>query len=134
MSSRHLMAGEFVGRDGMIHDHSRPLSCPACAAPAPASLFPDLYRQVAPKAMPETASREAREWARRSAGPLCQKIHAWLLGHGPATDEDMQREMGLPANTQRPRRRELEKAGRVRSVSWVRNERNRRATLWEALP
>ena len=98
-------------------------------------LFPDLYRVTAPKAMPETASREAR----RSIGPahlndMHRAILAALEEHGPMTDEQLQAELGMPANTERPRRIELQQMAKVRPAGEGRTLSGRRATTWAVVP
>lgn len=64
----------------------------------------------APHSGGATSSAAARE-IRSEAKTQRQCVLAYLIakGHEGATDEEMQRDLGMGGNTQRPRRRELEK-------------------------
>jgi len=51
-----------------------------------------------------------------------------------ATDEEMQRCLEMPANTQRPRRRELQQQGLIRDSGRTRaTESGRQAVVWVAI-
>lgn len=100
-----------------------------------APLFGDLFRVTAPKAMPETASREAR----RSIGPahlndMHRAILAALEEHGPMTDEQLQAELQMNPSTERPRRIELLDMARIRPAGEGRTLSGRRATTWAVVP
>jgi hypothetical protein len=58
-----------------------------------------------------------------------------LRGSDGATDEEMQRDIPMAANTQRPRRRELELWGEVVDSGRVRMTTSRRlAVVWALKP
>lgn len=60
---------------------------------------------------------------------------AWLTENGPATDEQAQEALSMPASTQRPRRVELCRAGLVRDSGRTALTRSgRRAVRWEVVP
>jgi len=63
-------------------------------------------------------------------GALHRELIAWLTGR-PSTDEEMQDGCDMPANTQRPRRRELQLAGYVEDSGRTRLTRSGRyAVVW----
>ena len=61
-------------------------------------------------------------------------VYAWLVANGPATDKRMQEELGLDGNTQRPRRVELFRDGRIREMGKVKLPSGRSAMTWGAVP
>ncbi len=65
-------------------------------------------------------------------GPLHKKILAYLGQHPQgATDEEMQADLQIGANTQRPRRRELQLMGRIKGSGWSKLGRSgRSAVAW----
>lgn len=76
-----------------------------------------------------TLSRESRD-TQRSA------IYAWLLerGNDGATDADIQAALNLSGDTERPRRLELQAAGKVEdSGRRVKTQYGRQATVWVAV-
>lgn len=78
-------------------------------------------------------SYEAALQVKEDAGTLRTKVLKFLELHGPATDEEMQRRIPMPPNTQRPRRRELVLKGLV--VDSNRRRRTRsgcNAIVWRA--
>lgn len=62
-------------------------------------------------------------------GPLHRLILRRLQDCGNMTDEEMQVEMGMSANTQRPRRRELQVAGLIVDTGKTRKTRSGRAAV-----
>lgn len=60
-------------------------------------------------------SREARDHNRPNAATERERVLSLLRDRGDhgATDQEMQTELQMSGNTQRPRRKELEKAGKV---------------------
>jgi hypothetical protein len=80
-------------------------------------------------------SKQAAEEAKPSAATLRGQVREFLRKHGPATDETIQRELGMNPNTQRPRRIELVTANFVRdSGGREKTSSGRDAVLWECVP
>jgi hypothetical protein len=76
-------------------------------------------------------SRAAAVAIQPNAGTLRAKVLEWLREHGPATDEEMQNGIPMPASTQRPRRVELVTAGLVVDSGTTRTTTSgRSAVLW----
>lgn len=61
-------------------------------------------------------------------------VLACIEAHGPVTDERIAELTGLAANTARPRRLELERAGRIEAVGASRTRSGRRAVAWAVVP
>jgi hypothetical protein len=77
-------------------------------------------------------SRAAATRIKKRIGPLHAEILLFLTNnpHG-ATDEEMQAQIPMPANTQRPRRVELTQDGRVVDSGRAKLTRSRReAVIW----
>jgi hypothetical protein len=73
---------------------------------------------------------QAAEQIKRAIGPLHKKILAHLNVQ-PSTDEEMQHYLDLSANTQRPRRRELQLMERIEDSGETRLTRSgRQAVVW----
>jgi hypothetical protein len=70
------------------------------------------YNGEPPHQTHSDTSREAAARIKYRLGKLHYAILKYLYLYN-ATDEEMQNELGMPANTQRPRRRELELMGYV---------------------
>lgn len=70
------------------------------------------YRGHAPYVMGSDTSVEAAKSQDKSAAPDRAKVLAFLT-FMPATDEEIQRSLKMDGNTERPRRRELELAGKI---------------------
>jgi len=68
-------------------------------------------------------------------GDLHREIMAWLRDHPQgSTDEEMQDGLDMPANTQRPRRRELQLAGYIEDSGRTRLTRSgRNAVVWRLI-
>ena len=95
------------------------------------SLFSDLHRASAPRLATVETRREAHEAIKPAKGDLHTRIVNLLRSVGPLTDEEMQDRLGMNPNTQRPRRRELEQAGRIRKTGGRRPTRSgMAAALW----
>lgn len=91
------------------------------------------YRGDPPAQSHSVTSIAAAQSIRKSIGPLHQRILSFLaeLPNMGATDEEMQFELDMPANTQRPRRRELELMGRITDSGKTRLTRSgREAVIW----
>lgn len=92
----------------------------------------------APPAQSHSAtSQAAGDSVRESAGTLRSRVLELLrtVGHNGATDEEIQRVLGMNPSTQRPRRIELVKAGRVVDSGRVRlTTSGRHATVWVWVP
>lgn len=66
------------------------------------------------------------------AAVLKMKVYSFLKAHGPATDEEMQSNIPMAANTQRPRRRDLQLNGLVVPTGEFRRTRaGRKAMVWK---
>jgi hypothetical protein len=88
----------------------------------------------APAVRHSETSKAAAEDIQQCAGTLRAKVLGYLKASGPASDEAMQRALHMGANTQRPRRRELELAGLVRdSGKRTKTSSGRSAVLWIAV-
>jgi len=82
----------------------------------------------------ETSEAAARE-IEPDTGKLRGAVLGFLRGRGAAgaTDEEVQAGLGMGGSTERPRRRELEKAGLVIASGAVRKTGSgRTATVWVA--
>lgn len=92
----------------------------------PSEPDPPAQRHSATSVAAASAAKEFAPLLRNKLLALLQRVGAYGL-----TDEEMQRELAMDANTQRPRRRELEQAGMVRDSGKTRETRSgRRATVW----
>ncbi|MFM9921896.1 hypothetical protein VLK31_02795 [Variovorax sp. H27-G14] len=98
--------------------------------------IPDLFGDPAPPYQRHSAtSRRAAERIAPMAHTKRGEVLAFLASCGPngATDEEMQRRMPMPANTQRPRRIELVADGFVKSSGKTRITRSGDyAVVWVA--
>lgn len=79
-------------------------------------------------------SAAAADQIASSAATLREQILSLLRGHGPMTDEQMQDALNMAGDTQRPRRRELEKAGLIFKQSTGTTRSGRSAQVWAAIP
>ena len=92
-----------------------------------------LFNQPAPSVRGSATSAAAAD----SLGPetlnrLHRLVLAWLEQHGPATDEEIARELGLNPSTARPRRIELTRRGLVQQAGEKRTSSGRKASAWQA--
>lgn len=69
-----------------------------------------------------------------SAGTLRARVYELLSERGPMTDEEMQDALGMNPSTQRPRRIELWKAGKVTKCGRRATRSGRQAALWGVAP
>lgn len=84
-----------------------------------------------PPAVNQETSIEAAESIKPTAGTLRKKVLEFIQNVGPATDEEMQRALKMPPNTQRPRRRELVLSGHLMDSGEKRKtDSGRRAVVW----
>lgn len=65
-----------------------------------------------------------------SASTLRARVYAALVERGPMTDEEMQEVLGMNPSTQRPRRVELWRAGKVARVGKRLTRSGRTAAVW----
>ena len=87
-----------------------------------------------PPAQPTRTSRAAADAIAPVAGTLRALVLDWLRAHGPATDEEIQGALGMDPSTERPRRGELVKAGKVRASGLFGQTRTgRQAIRWEVV-
>ena len=78
-------------------------------------------------------SREAADSMKPTAATLREAVFNYLFGRGGdgATDEEVQDDLNMPGNTERPRRRELQEAGKVRDSGMRRaTKTGRQAVVW----
>jgi hypothetical protein len=98
--------------------------------------MPLFTQPPSPKNAPETAHAAADAIA-QTAGQLRAVVLSAIekAGAAGATDEELQDRLGMPANTQRPRRWELERAGLVRDSGQRRPTKSgRNAVVWVVIP
>lgn len=103
-------------------------------APAP-DLFDFVtppYRGEPPSQAHSPTSVAAAERIKKAIGPLHKEILAHLRNCiDGATDEEMQTQLGMAANTQRPRRCELAAMGKIVDSGKTRLTKSRRqAVIW----
>lgn len=95
----------------------------------------DLFGGEPPSQRHSETSRAAAAAIKQRIGPLHLKLIKYLRGRDGATDEEMQADIPMPANTQRPRRRELELMGEIIDSGRVRLTHSRRlAVIWKLAP
>jgi len=91
----------------------------------------DFYGGEPPAQSHSATSRAAASSIAPRIGALHRTIIAWLREH-PSTDEQIQDALDMPANTQRPRRRELQLAGYVEDSGRTRLTRSlHNAVVWQ---
>jgi hypothetical protein len=103
-----------------------------------ATKYPDLfdytpppYRGEPPSVRHSETSKAAAQKIKKAIGPLHKRILAHLE-NGGATDEEMQRDLDMGANTQRPRRRELQLLGKIEDSGQTRLTRaGHSAVVWQ---
>ena len=95
---------------------------------------PPPYRGEPPAQSHSPTSLAAAESIRKVIGPLHKRILEYLreVEHfGGSTDEEMQINLDMGANTQRPRRRELELMGKIQNSGTTRRTKSgREAVVW----
>ena len=83
---------------------------------------------------PYKPTRETRSMAHISVQPQVksyrERVYDCIRDHGPIHDEGIAFETGLGANTARPRRIELEKAGRIAASGTQVTRSGRKAVTW----
>ena len=92
-----------------------------------------LYQPALLYAPGSETSRQAAEAIRPSAPTLRELVERYIREQGThgATDQELQRQLCVDANTERPRRGELVDAGKVRDSGRTRpTSSGRRATVW----
>jgi len=95
----------------------------------------DLFGGDPPAVRHSPTSRAAAAAIRPRINALHMQVIRYLRGCDGATDEEMQAAIPMSANTQRPRRRELELMGEVVDSGRVRLTASRRlAVVWKLKP
>lgn len=80
-------------------------------------------------------SKAAAEAIKPRVGPLHRAILDRLRFYDGGTDEELQQDLDMPANTQRPRRRELQVMGLIVDSGKTRATRSgRQAVVWTLAP
>jgi len=77
---------------------------------------------------------EAEVKIQPSAAKLRERVYRTIAEYGPITDERGSEASGIAPNTWRPRRLELEKAGRIVAAGASRTRSGRRAVAWTLAP
>lgn len=104
-------------------------------------LFDDLYRPRVEPMPPFTGvqtvtrdtSRDAAASVKASAASLRERLYAAILARPDGlTDDEAQVLLSMDGNTQRPRRRELEQAGRIQASGTRQTASGRSAVVWKA--
>ena len=67
-------------------------------------------------------------------GTVRAEVMNYLVIHGPSTDVEIQRGLGIVPNTERPRRVELVEGGFVKDSGKVKRHHGREHILWEINP
>ncbi len=99
--------------------------------PTQLPLFRDPNAPSPPCIRRSRTSVKAATEIKPKAATLRERVYSYLAAFGPCTDEQMQDALDMPGNTCRPRRRELEKAGRiVDSGRTTKTRSGREAVLW----
>ncbi len=75
-------------------------------------------------------SRDAASQIKPSRTTLRTRVYDVLVQYGPMTDEEMQVALKMNPSTQRPRRIELWRAGKVTKVGTRATRSGRMAALW----
>lgn len=92
---------------------------------------PDLLDWIPAHQRHSQTSRAAAEAIKPKIGPLHVQILDYLEDVRGATDEEMQAGLDMAANTQRPRRRELQNMGLIVDSGRTRATRSgRQAVVW----
>lgn len=94
------------------------------------------YGGTPPHQRHSNTSREAAVKVASKSKTLREKVFAYLEARPEgATDDEIQVDLDMQSDTERPRRRELQKAGRVVDSGYVRNTRSgRSAVVWKIVP
>ena len=95
---------------------------------------PDLFTDwPEPPSVPAPTSVAAAKAIEPVSGQLRRDVYEFIQGRGDegATDEEIQGSLGMDANTERPRRRELQLAGYIQDSGRTRQTRSgRKAVVW----
>lgn len=75
---------------------------------------------------------EAEVAIQESAPSLRERVFLCIKNYGPITDEDIATTARIAPNTARPRRLELERAGRIVAAGTTKTRSGRKAVTWEA--
>ncbi len=95
------------------------------------SLFDNPIQPTAPFVATSETSREAAEEIAPITGELRQRVYCYISEQpNGATDEECQIGLNMPANTQRPRRIELERMGWIEKNGTRKTRSGRDAAVW----
>lgn len=93
-----------------------------------------MNQQSLPYQKHSQTSKAAAKDMRADAKTLREIVLWWLTCNGPATDDEMQGCIPMNPSTQRPRRVELVRMGKVRDSGKKRKTRSgRSAVVWEVV-
>lgn len=87
-------------------------------------------RLEAPAQRHSPTSVKAAEQIGPSLNTLRERVYRCILSCGPITDEGISAATGMPGNTERPRRIELLKAGRICQQGTKQTASGRSAAAW----
>lgn len=73
---------------------------------------------------------EAEVEIKPSAAKLREQVYDCVRDWGPVTDEQIAQMAQMNPNTARPRRLELERAGRIKAEGYSRTRSGRKAVTW----
>jgi hypothetical protein len=79
---------------------------------------------------PAQTRREADEAVQPVVGDLRERVYRAIVAFGPISDQRLAEVCQLADNTERPRRRELEQAGRIIASGTERTRSGRKAVTW----
>ena len=91
---------------------------------------PDLWEQ--PSTLETRGEAEVK--IRPDRKRLQKLVYEAIKRYGPICDERIAEVTGLPSNTTRPRRLELERAGKVQKAGATITHSGRKAVAWAAVP
>lgn len=93
----------------------------------------ELYGGMAPHQNTDTSFAAAVAMTPK-AQTLRKQVHECIIALSGATDEQVQKTLKMPGNTERPRRRELELLGMVKDSGLRRpTDSGKQAIVWEAV-
>lgn len=93
---------------------------------------PTLFDQKAPFVAGSRTSKEAADQIRPAAPNLRERVYACIVEFGPVNDEEVWELLRMNPSTERPRRIELARDGRIRQEGTRMTKSGRQAVAWVA--
>ena len=84
-----------------------------------------------PAQMHSPTSRAAAEQIKPDATTLRERVYRCIMTNGPVTDQEIQEMCSMNESTERPRRVELVKAGRIYAAGKKHTRSGRSAVAWQ---